>query len=372
MITGEVTAKPQVFASAAKWAAKFISLKPIVPVQGGLLLEVRAGRMRISAFSENVEAKAMVDIEGDASGRAIVSGRLLAELVGTFPDKPVTIAGGDGQVVITAGRWTGSLPEMEDGWLTAEAAPGAIGTVDGEEFAAMIASVNTAADKDPDHPAMRQAIGLVFGADRVQAVATDGVRASTSSAPFSGSLTDPVGGAAYGHRLHDVAQAFVGPDTITVGLSATAISLESPARKIVLGLLGEPYPDISLVFQQPRTELVELAAGDLLAPLKRAAMVRAKDGPVRLALGPDLMTVVAEADAINQRSGEEVDVIHSGQDYTIAFNPKMLAEALTSAPGERVLISFDLFGSKERPRSVNITVPGNQWWRHMLMPLRIL
>jgi DNA polymerase III sliding clamp (beta) subunit (PCNA family) len=82
--------------------------------------------------------------------------------------------------------------------------------------------------------------------------------------------------------------------------------------------------------------------------------------------------VVAEADAINQQSGEEVDVIHSGQDYTIAFNPKMLAEALASAPGERVLISFDLFGPKERPRSVNITVPGNQWWRHMLMPLRIL
>jgi hypothetical protein len=143
MIEGEVTAKPQVFAAAVKWAAKFAAGKPAVPIQGGLLLTADgSGNLAIESFSEGITARAVVPVDGDGKGSTIVSARLLDQLVATFADKPVTLSGDDEtSLVIVAGRWTGTVPVMgdandwsgvQDGMLVP---PQQIGTVGGQAFA---------------------------------------------------------------------------------------------------------------------------------------------------------------------------------------------------------------------------------------------
>src|SRR3982750_2810865 len=145
MIKGSITVRPQAFAAAAKWAAKFIALKPAAPVQGGLLLEVDDSGLTVTAYSEHITARAYVPVEGAGEGRVVVSGRLLAELAGTFPDKEVTITGDEAaeQVTITVGRWRGTLPSMDlSEWPSLAEAPAAIGVVGGDALASLIAAVN--------------------------------------------------------------------------------------------------------------------------------------------------------------------------------------------------------------------------------------
>jgi DNA polymerase-3 subunit beta len=50
-----------------------------------------------------VAASARVEVVGDAEGRAVVSGRLLAELVKAFPDKPVVARIDGTRLAVTCG-----------------------------------------------------------------------------------------------------------------------------------------------------------------------------------------------------------------------------------------------------------------------------
>lgn len=380
MIKGSITAKPQVFAAAVKWAAKFVTAKPIEPIQGGLSLDVADGALTISAFGEYVTARAVLPVDGDGAGRAVVSGRLLAELVGTFPDKPVTIAGAtDYQelVTIAAGRWRGTLPAMNESDFThLSDAPATIGVVSGEAFAGMIGKTAVAASKDLTKKIALACLHLTFEADTVVALATDSYRAASSSAPFfateeaSADLL-PATALVLGTTMVEVANAFLGPDDIEVGLDEHTLSLTSATRSVVLRQMGEQYNAEAIlalfVKAAKLPQHVSVKAADLMQPLKRAALVKAKDGPVRVKFGADVISLAAAAEDLHQDSDEEIDAVYAGPEHTLAFDPKLFGEAIASVPGETV----DITMTTEMVTGVLLTVPGDDTWQHVLMPLRL-
>jgi DNA polymerase III subunit beta len=379
VIKGSITAKPQVFAAAVKWAAKFVADKPSVPVHGGLTLDAEAGQLTVTAFGENVTARATLPIEGDGAGRAIVSGRLLDQLAATFPAKPVTITGdADGQplVTITAGRWRGTLPAIDEKDLPdLPVAPEPIGTVHGDSFASMIALTAVAASTDLSKQIALACIHLTFDDDEVRAIATDAYRAASSSAPFF--VGADLDGAAkrtalvLAPTMTDVAGAFAGPDDIEVGLGQNLLSLTSPTRSVVMRQMGEEFnaAAIGRFFEQAAAlpEHAQVKAADLLQPLKRAALVRAKDGPIKVKFSEGLISLAAAAEDIHQDSDEEVEATYAGPEHTLAFNPEYFAQALASAPAAEV----DITMTTERVTGVLLTCPGNPTWQHVLMPLKL-
>lgn len=381
-IKGEVTARPQVFAAAVKWAAKFIATKPAAPVQGGLLLDVGEGVLTISAMNEHVSAVATVLVDGIGEGRAVVSGRLLNDLVGTFPDKPVTISGdvGYGHLVrIEAGRWKGTLPMIvrnsgEDEFPALPATPAQAGTVQGEEFSRMIAESAAGTGKKDDVAVQWRSLHLTFGAGEVRAIGTDSKRMVSAACGFAATGE---GGQALvlAQPMVDVAAGFVGPDTIIVGLSPTSISLDSPTRSVVMRqteVIGGQYPIESvlqiLAQEQPEHAVVRVA--DLGGPLKRASIM-AKESPVALGFTGGSVTVGAQSGQVEQDGAEPVDAQYSGPDVVLYFNAEYLSDALGSAPGEKVDIALtEKTGRGGRPGHVVFTVEGSAW-RHVLMPIKV-
>ena len=376
MIKGSITVRPQAFAAAAKWAAKFIALKPAAPVQGGLLLEVDDSGLTVTAYSEHITARAYVPVEGAGEGRVVVSGRLLAELAGTFPDKEVTITGDEAaeQVTITVGRWRGTLPSMDlSEWPSLAEAPAAIGTVGGDALASMIADVNVATKKDGKGLLVLACMYLAIGDARITALATDSSRAARASVPLGpmDGEDDVTGLSALvlGATMAEVAGAFTGPDDITVGLNAGSISLTSQTRSVVMRQMGEKFDAVTVgSFFTRAAELPEHAQvkrEDLLQPMKRAAIIREKEGPIKVSFSADLITLRAAAEDVKRDSDEEVEAVYAGPDHTLSFNPKYFAEAVASAPGEVV----DITMTTERVTGVLLRVEGAAW-EHVLMPLR--
>ena len=385
MIEGEVTAKPQVFAAAVKWAAKFAAGKPVVPIQGGLLLTVvDDGRLAIDAFNEGVTARAIVPIEGNGEGSAIVSARLLDQLVATFADKPVTLSGDDEvSLVVVAGRWTGSLPVMGDAsdWSGVQdgilAPPVPIGTVAGQEFADLIARTAAACEHDASKPIATQCIDLTFGTQAVVAMATDSRRATKDAAPFVRADDSEHNRAlVVGSVMTDVASAFAGPDDIAVGLGPNVLSLTSATRAVVVRQIAEKWPmgeviDKLIAQELPQFVLVKVA--DLMQPMKRAALMREKDGPIVAAIAGGLITVHAKAAQIQQKGSEEVDAEYDGPEHTLVLNPQYLADALGAVPADVVRIAFDEKERNGRPRHILLTPIGDGVppWQHLLMPIKL-
>lgn len=386
MIKGEVTARPQVFAAAVKWAAKFLDARPSVPVQGGLLLEITDGTMTVTSMNENLSAVASLSVEGIGEGRAVVSGRLLNELVSTFPDKPVAIAG-DGataSLTLAAGRWKGTLPLMvgdegKDEFPAVPDLPEAIGTVAGDEFARVVAEVAAATEaKDPDKQVQWRSLHLTFGRG-IAVIGTDSYRAAGSlAASFSGAgaESDFPTALVLAAPMVDVAAGFIGPDVIQLGLSTSQISLASATRSVVMRqteVIGGTYPvelvEGLLATEQPLHAVVTTAS--LLKPLKRAELMKAKDGPIAVGFADGTITLAAKAEDLEQDGAEEIDAEYAGPEVVLHFNPRYFADALGSAPGEKVDMALtDKTGPGGRPGKVVLTVDGMPW-RHVLMPIKV-
>lgn len=385
MIKGTIKAKPAQFTASVAWAAKFVAQRPTTPIQGGMRMTAEDGTLTIETFNENVQAKSTMPIDGDGAGSVIVSGRLLAELAKTFRGNEVAMTGDEDDLAVTAGRWSGTLPAMPDEWSAdAMVAPEPIGTVDGTAFANMIGQAGTAASDDDKKPLPFHCVHLSFDDYAVTAYGTDGYRMVRTFTPYTlndeavGRTEGPADATLLGHAIVDASSAFIGPDPITLGLGPNVISLSSATREVVLrqiiiegGYAAAPLIEQMVSVDMPRSVVVPVSA--LLTPMKAANIISGEKGaPVAISVSDALISVHAKATDIKRKGAEDVDAEYAGPDYTMALNPKYLADALSSAPGDRVAIAFNEAEQRPgRPWHVIVSVPGDDAWRHALAPIKL-
>ncbi len=80
-----------VFADAVAWAARSLPVRPSAPVLAGLLIEASNEGLVLSTFDYETSARADLTAEVSDDGSALVSGRLLADICRSLPNKPVDV-----------------------------------------------------------------------------------------------------------------------------------------------------------------------------------------------------------------------------------------------------------------------------------------
>src|SRR3712207_5484605 len=90
----------EVLADTVAWTARSLPPRPSVPVLAGILLEVDGNQLSVSGFDYEVSARAEVDVQATEAGRALVPGRLLAEITRALPPHPVDITAEDRKSVV--------------------------------------------------------------------------------------------------------------------------------------------------------------------------------------------------------------------------------------------------------------------------------
>ena len=101
-----------VLADAVAWAARSLPVRPSAPVLAGLLIEAGDEGLVLSTFDYETSARATIGADVSEEGRALVSGRLLADICRSLPAKPVTMQLEDTRVVLTCGAARFSLQTM--------------------------------------------------------------------------------------------------------------------------------------------------------------------------------------------------------------------------------------------------------------------
>lgn len=385
MITGAISVEPAAFAAAVAWAAKFIG-RSAQPIQACLLLRAGDGVLSVQAIGENVEATARVPFTGDGAGSVIVSGKLLAEISKTFRGNAVVLTADEGDLAVTAGRWSGTLPALpgEEWPGGALVRPESVAEIGGDALAAIIGQAGTAASDDEKKPIGYQCIHLIFGDYALTAMGTGGHQVGWAYAPYK--LSDALIGRAegsasattFGHVLVDAAGSFTGWDTVEIGLGPNVIALTSPSREVVIrqviidgGYGLAPVIEQIIHAELPRTALVPTAK--LLTPMKAANIMRGeKDGPITVTFREGVISLSAGSTQVKQRGAEDVDVDYSGPEHVVALNPRYFADALGSAPGEQVAVHFnEATKPNGLPWHVTLTVPDNKAWAYVLMPIKV-
>jgi DNA polymerase-3 subunit beta len=142
-----------VLAEAVSFAARMLQSKPTSQILSGMRLVADANSLQISVFDHDVSAQTDVVANVDESGTALVSGRLLNEIIGRLPNQPVTFVIDGTKAVLTCGTSKFELATLPIAqYPTLPPVPAVTGTIDGEAFISAVRRVSVASAKDSTRP----------------------------------------------------------------------------------------------------------------------------------------------------------------------------------------------------------------------------
>lgn len=375
-----------VLAEAVAWTARSLPSRPPVPVLAGVLMDAGPDGLTLSSFDYEVSSTVSVAAEIADEGRALVSGRLLAEIARSLPDRPVDISTEATKVVLTCGTTRFTLLTLPvDDYPALPDLPTSAGTVSSDLLATAVGQVAVAAGRDDTLPVLT-GIRVEIEGETVTLAATDRYRLAVrdlSWKPEQAGIS--VVALVPARTLADTAKTLAGSGDVTVALSSGGtgdglIGFEAGGRRTTSRLLDGEFPKYRSLLPAQSASVATVDTHAFVEAVKRVSLVAERNTPVRLAFTEG--EVVLEAGSGEEaQASEALGAELEGEDIAIAFNPSFLLDGLNAVEAPRTRLFFTTptkpavltgvsgeegDGSSSEP----LAVPESEY-RYLIMPIRL-
>ena len=369
-------------ADAVSWTARSLPTRPSVPVLTGLLLRTTNNELSSSGFDYDTSTRATLAADVSDEGQALVSGRLLAEIVKALPaGKPVDVFHDGTKVQVTSGSSKFNLQTMPvDEYPSLPEMPTATGTVNADEFATAVGQASAAASRDEMLPLLT-GIRLELEGSNISLMATDRFPASLRDLNWHPEVSDISAQALVPARvLSETAKALTAGSDVTIAVSAGEtgdglIGFEGTVaggqRRTTTRLLEGDFPRVRQLFTAQSETVAYLSTQTLVDAVKRMALVAERNTPIRLSFTQG--QVLLEAGSGDEASASEsIEATVEGNDISIGFNPTYLLEGLSVISDPVVHLSFTQHTKPAAMSGVAETgAEPDGAFRYLIMPVRL-
>jgi DNA polymerase III subunit beta len=373
----------EVLADAVAWAARTLPSRPSVPVLAGIRMEA-GDALNVSSFDYEVSAEVSLPVTTEEPGTVLVSGRLLAEITRSLPDRPVEMAAEGSKVILTCGSATFTLLTMPvEDYPTLPAMPPPTGSVGSDIFAAAVTQVAVAAGRDDTLPVLT-GVRVEINGDIITLAATDRYRLAVRELRWNPGQAGLAAAALVPARtLADTARSLTSGAEVSIALGLRArdgadaaaaegmIGFEGGGRRTTTRLLDGEFPKFRSLLPDQVNAVAELPTAAFTESVKRVALVAERSTPVRLAFSAGQLVLEAgtgdEAQAV-----ESLEASFDGDDIQIAFNPQYLLDGLSAIDSDTARMSFTI---PTKPAVITGKPAGDDPaqpdYRYLLMPIRL-
>lgn len=370
-----------VLADAVAWAARSLPVRPSVPVLAGLLIQAGDEGLVLSTFDYETSARATLAAEVTDDGTVLVSGRLLADITRSLPNKPVemTLEGSRVSLVCGSARFTLQTLPVED-YPTLPQMPTAMGTARSDAFAHAVAQAVTAAGRDDMLPVLT-GVRIEIDGSTISLLATDRFRLSQGELEWSPNTPDESLAALIPAKvLADTAKSLTAGSDVTIALAASGqgdgiIGFEGAAnggtRRTTTRLLDGEFPKVRSLFPNEHLTIAKIEKAALIESVKRVSLVAERNTAVQLAFSDGVLTLDAGSGDEAQAS-ESIEADIDGGDIVTGFNPQFLLDGLGAIDQSTVQLAFT---QASKPVVMSGVVPegdDDPGFRYLLMPRRLL
>jgi len=369
-------------ADAVGWTARSLPTRPSVPVLTGLLIETDGDELHLSGFDYDTSTRATLPAEVHDEGKALVSGRLLAEIVRSLPaGKPVDVVHEGAKVQVTCGSSRFSLQTMPvEEYPQLPDMPSASGTVKADDFATAVAQASAAASRDEMLPLLT-GIRLELEGSTISLMATDRFRASLRDLSWSPqSPTISAQALVPARVLSDTAKSLTGGEEVTIAVSSSdagdgLIGFEGRVgqglRRTTTRLLEGDFPRVRQLFTAQAETVAYVDTHTLIDAVKRVALVAERNTPVRLTFSEGQVLLEAGSGEDAQAS-EVIEATIQGNDISIGFNPNYMLEGLSVMTEPVVHLSFTQHTKPAAMSGVaEVGADPDGAFRYLIMPVRL-
>ncbi|ARQ69754.1 DNA polymerase III subunit beta [Streptomyces marincola] len=373
----KIRVERDVLAEAVAWAARSLPARPPVPVLAGLLLKAEEGSLSLSGFDYEVSARVAVEVDVEEGGTVLVSGRLLADICRSLPNRPVEISSDGVRVTVLCGssRFTLHTLPVEE-YPALPQMPTATGTVSAEVFASAVAQVAIAAGRDDTLPVLT-GVRVEIEGDSVTLASTDRYRFAVREFLWKPETPDISAVALVPAKtLLDTAKSLSGGDTVSLALAGAGageglIGFEGAGRRTTTRLLEGDLPKYRTLFPTEFNSVAVIETAPFVEAVKRVALVAERNTPVRLSFEQGVLILEAGS-SDDAQAVERVDARLDGDDISIAFNPGFLLEGLSAIDSPVAQLSFT---TSTKPALLSgrpaVDAEADDAYKYLIMPVRL-
>ncbi len=339
------TVEQSVLVDGVNWVSRSLSTRPIKTELLGIVIDATNEEIHLSASDLETASKAHFPAEIKEGGKVLVPGRLLAEISRSLPNKPITFILEGTRVLVTSGSAKFTLPTLSiDEYPKLPELPNTTGVIASDLFSTAVAQVAIAAGRDDSLPTLT-GVHVEINEDTVTLAATDRYRLAVRELQWQPSTPSFSTTALLRARtIADAAKSLTGTKSVSLSFAAATSNdrlagFASDGRTMTSRMLDGTFPPYRHLLPQEVTTTALIEVATLLDSVKRVALVTDKTVPLRLNFSNNTLSLEAGAGEEAQAT-EAIEILLTGEDISIAFNPVFLADGLTAVGTKFVQISF--------------------------------
>lgn len=325
-------------------AARVTSPRPPMPILSGVLLETAPDGtyLRVTATDLELAIRTTIPAEIERPGRAILPARLLAEISSRLPPATLCLDAEDGTASIACEKATfelATLPAEDFPRIPDPAAQERICSMLPPFLRAMIRKTAFAASKEDRQPILT-GVHLAADNDTLELAATDGARLAVCRWPAL--LDRPANVTIPARAMNELARLIGTLDRgeVEIGLAEGQAVFCAENLQLFGRLLEGRFPDYHEVIPTKFAQRVRVSSSQLYCALQRvAATARKQATPVRLLAAGGTLRLTSSTPEVGCAS-EEIPASTEGNPTEVAFDPRLLLEALAAIDTEQAVLEL--------------------------------
>ena len=343
-----------------------------LPILSNVLLEKKGDALTFLATDIEIQITTSTAVAGgDGDSAVTVGAKKLQDILRSLPDSSeISLNLEDKRLLVKAGKSRFSLQTLpaEDfpRMAISDADPKTI-TVTQKQFRHLLGQTQFSMAAQDVRYYLNGLLLLVEGSE-LRAVATDGHRLAFASMSLGENvslqrqeLILPRKTVLELNRLLSDSE-----EPVAIEMTSNQIRFQFGNISLVSKLIDGKFPDYERVVPSTLKNKVVLNRSVLLQSMVRAAILtNEKFRGVRMVLAAGSLKIMA-ANAEHEEAQEEIEVDYSGDSIDVGFNVGYLLDVLNNTSSELIEWGFNDAGS-----SALLTIPGNDRFKYVVMPMRI-
>ena len=350
--------------------AGVVDRKHTLPILSNVLLEVVGGRAAFIATDTEIQISTWAAEQGETDTALTVSARKLLDICRALPDvEPIALELVDEHLKVRSGRSRFSLQTLPAGNFPKLKIPEGQGlsfSLPQGRLKLLLSRVQYAMAVQDIRYYLN---GMLFSVqdNRLTVAATDGHRLAIDGSELGEEIAQGIDVILPRKTVLELGKLLGdGEDPVHIQVNQSQVVFRQPDFELRSKVVDGKFPDWQRVIPVGHDKQFAMQRQRLAQSLARAAILtNDKYRGVRLALTPGSLRIACSNNE-QEEAQEELDIDYAGEPLDIGFNVQYLQDVLNNLSAEAVQCSFG-----DPTSSLLISVPGEENFRYVVMPMRI-
>jgi len=340
-----------------------------LPILSNLLLETKANKIQLTATDLEMQISLSIDTATGGEISTTISAKKLLDICRSLPDNSdINLATNDSRVTLKAGKSRfnlQTLPAADYPVMSKTQGQSTLVTIAQNQLKALLKQVEFAMAQQDIRYYLN---GLLFEvtANRLNIVGTDGHRLSFTSTELKQNFEKQEVILPRKTVIELIKLLDDSEEDVQIEISSAQVNFSFGSIKLISKVIDGKFPDYNRVIPTGHQNIFNIDRLNVLLAMQRASILsNEKYRGIRMVVSNNNLKLIS-TNSDQEEAEEELEINYSGASLDIGFNVTYLIDVLNNTNSESITFSF-----ADANSSCLITVPNNNDYKYVVMPMRI-